>query len=127
MPWVDGSKCTGCMTCREQCPAGAIHPVDDIVQIEEERCIRCGQCHDVCPVEAVCHDGERIPADVSRNLEWARSIASNGYFSTPERRKALIERLVKYFVKQQKVAEQTVGRMGSLREELLSESGTARE
>ncbi len=122
MPWVDGSKCTGCMTCREQCPADAIHPVDDVVQIDEETCIRCGQCHEVCPVEAVRHDGERIPADVSRNLEWARIIASHEYFSTPEKKKALIERLERYFVKQQKVAEQTVGRMNALREELLGET-----
>lgn len=110
MPWVNQELCTGCGTCVEECPVDAITLTeDDVAQIGEEQCIRCGTCHDVCPVEAVRHDGERIPQEVEANLRWVRGLM--GHFETDEEKQALVGRMIRYFTKQRKVAEQTIERL----------------
>ncbi|MFW6107481.1 MAG: DUF362 domain-containing protein [bacterium] len=112
MPWVDRELCTGCGTCVEECPVDAIRLTEDeVADIDGEQCIRCGVCHDACPVDAVRHDSERIPQEVEANLGWVRRLM--GHFETQEEKQALVGRMVRYFNKQRKVAEQTVERLQS--------------
>lgn len=112
MPWVNQEMCTGCGTCVEECPVGAMALTDDdVAQIDEDQCIRCGICHDVCPEEAVRHDSERIPQEVEANLQWVRDLM--GHCKTDEEKEALVDRMVRYFNKERKVAEQTIERLQS--------------
>jgi uncharacterized Fe-S center protein len=113
MPWVNGEMCTGCGTCLEECPVGAITLEEDVAVIEDEKCVRCGKCHEVCPVEAVRHDSERIPQEVDANLQWARKLM--GHFETDEEKAALLERLGRHFKKEMKIAQQTLDRLGELK------------
>jgi len=50
---VDPEKCTGCETCVEACPLGAIEMKDGLAVVNPETCGDCGACIDVCPVEAI--------------------------------------------------------------------------
>ncbi len=116
MPWVKEELCVGCGVCVEECPVEAISMVEEVANINDEECIRCGRCHDVCPEEAVRHDGEKIPEEVEGNLEWVRRLLE--HFDTSEERRGLVERMKRYFVKEKKVAEQTIDRLDSLSREL---------
>jgi len=80
--------------------------------IDDAECIRCGRCHDVCPEEAVRHDSERIPQEVEANLQWARKLMAK--FETEQERAAFVERLRRYFNKEKKVVQQTLGPLGYL-------------
>jgi ferredoxin len=88
---------------------------DDTAQINEQECIRCGKCHDVCPQDAVRHDSERIPEEIEANLDWARTLLE--HFDTGEEKRGLIERMERYFVKERKVAEQTIEQLSAMRGE----------
>ena len=113
MPWVKQDLCTGCGTCVEECPVDAITLTEnDFAQIDEEHCVRCGTCHDVCPEEAVRHDSERIPQEIEANIQWVMKLMD--HFGTGEEKKGLIGRMVRYFTKERKVAEQTIERLRSL-------------
>ena len=112
MPWVNEEMCTGCGTCVEECPVGAIAVEGDTAAIDEETCVRCGKCHEVCPQEAVRHDGERIPQEVEANVQWAGKLM--GHFKTDEEKAALLERLRRHFNKEMKVVQQTLERLGEL-------------
>jgi ferredoxin len=113
MPWVNQDLCTGCGTCVEECPVEAISlDEQDLARIDEQECIRCGKCHDACPVEAVRHDGERIPQDVEGNLQWVNALKAR--FETDEEKQELVGRMVRYFTKERKVAEQTIERLHAL-------------
>jgi ferredoxin len=104
MPWVNREMCTGCGTCVEECPVGAMSLEENAgAVINDEECIRCGKCHDVCPEEAVRHDSERIPQMVETNMQWAKKLM--GKFETEKEKAALLERLTKYFKMQVKVAQ----------------------
>ncbi len=108
MPWVNQEMCEGCGVCVEECPVGAIQlDSDDVAAIDEAACVRCGRCHDVCPHDAVRHDGERIPQDVAANLQWVRGLLD--HFEEPSERAAFMNRTGRYFNKQKKVIEQTLG------------------
>jgi ferredoxin len=112
MPWVKEEMCTGCGTCVEECPVGAIALHDERARIDEQECIRCGKCHDVCPEEAVRHDSERIPQEVEANLQWAKKLM--GTFGTQDEKSAVLERLRRYFNKEMKVIQRTLERLPSL-------------
>jgi len=114
MPWVNEEMCVGCGVCVEECPVSAMSMVNDTARIDDEECIRCGRCHDVCPEEAVRHDSEKIPEEIEANLAWTRRLLE--HFDSAEDRRALVERMKRYFSKQKKVAEQTVQQL-----ELLDE------
>ncbi len=107
MPWISEELCTGCGTCVEECPVGAITlQADDLAVIDDQTCIRCGTCHEDCPEGAVRHDGERLPQKVAANLEWVAELLR--HYDTPAAQSGLIERITKYFALQRKVADQTV-------------------
>ena len=50
---VDTEKCTGCESCVDECPSGAISMVDGKASVDADSCIDCGACIDGCPVEAL--------------------------------------------------------------------------
>jgi len=116
MPWINKELCTGCQICVGECSVGAITIEKDIAFIKEDECIRCGVCHDVCPVDAVRHDGERIPEEVQSNLAWAKKLLTHEYYSSDKtKQKQLIERLQRHFAKNKKVAEGTMEQLGILK------------
>lgn len=117
MPWIKEELCTGCRTCVDECPVGAIIMEKEIAFIKEDECIRCGVCHDVCPEGAVRHDGERIPEEVQSNLAYAKKLLMHEYYShNRPKQKELIERLQRFFTKNMKVAEKTIEQLGMLKD-----------
>ena len=107
MPWINQEMCTGCCLCINECPVDVIAmSTDRFAVIDESECIRCGRCHDVCPQKAVRHDSERIAQEVAENLQWVRKLM--GHFQEPEEQSAFMERMVRFFKKQQKVSQQTL-------------------
>jgi len=110
MPWVKQELCTGCGVCVQECPVDAVDLGDDgYAAINDEECIRCGRCHDACPQEAVRHDGERIPQDISENLLWVKKLLGN--FHQPTEQAAFMQRMVRYFKKEQKIAQETLAKI----------------
>jgi len=124
MPWISEELCTGCGTCVEECPVGAITlQTDDLAVIDDETCIRCGTCHDNCPEHAVRHDGERLPQKVAANLEWTAQLLR--HYDTPDAQSAFIDRIRKYFALQRKVAERTIEALADLKGEPVKEIRSA--
>ena len=113
MPWINEDLCVGCGVCVDDCPVGAITLKEDQkAVINEDECIRCGRCHDVCPEEAVRHDSERIPQEVKANIEKTRGLLK--HFKTPQEQQAFLERMIRYFKKQQKVAGLTIDKLTAM-------------
>jgi heterodisulfide reductase subunit A-like polyferredoxin len=50
---VDISKCTGCETCVNECPASAIVVENEKAKVDKEMCVDCQTCVDICPSEAI--------------------------------------------------------------------------
>ncbi len=50
---IDADSCTGCGTCVDECPAGAIELKDDLAVVDEDECLDCGACEDACPNGAI--------------------------------------------------------------------------
>ncbi len=54
MAYVITDKCTGCDTCRPECPVEAISgEAGELHHIDPDTCIDCGTCAGVCPEEAI--------------------------------------------------------------------------
>jgi ferredoxin len=49
------SKIVGCTRCLDLCPAGAISPAGDHVEIDPNVCAGCGQCAAACPTGAASY------------------------------------------------------------------------
>src|SRR5262249_16660923 len=49
------SQIVGCTRCLDLCPAGAISPAGDHVQIDANICAGCGQCAAACPTGAASY------------------------------------------------------------------------
>jgi len=113
MPWINKELCTGCETCVDECSVGAILMEGDIAFIKEDECIRCGVCHDVCPENAVRHDSERIPDEVEANIEKTKSLLK--HFETPQEQQSFLERMIRYFRKEQKVAGLTIDKLAAMK------------
>lgn len=47
---VSGKDCSGCGTCAQECPTGAIDPGDPM-KPDAKKCITCMRCVSVCPFE----------------------------------------------------------------------------
>jgi ferredoxin len=119
MPWINEDLCVGCGVCVDDCPVDAIELKDDQKAfINEDECIRCGRCHDVCPQEAVRHDSERIPKEIAANLEKTKGLLK--HFETPQEQQAFLERMVRHFQKQQKVAGLTIDKIIAMMSDLSS-------
>jgi len=52
-PKIDPDICTGCGTCIDVCPMGAISLKDRTAYIDESKCGNCRLCINECPVEAI--------------------------------------------------------------------------
>jgi ferredoxin len=50
---VDTTKCTGCETCINECPASAISLENEKAKVDKDMCVDCQTCVDVCPSEAI--------------------------------------------------------------------------
>jgi len=117
MPWVNEDMCVGCGVCVDDCPVGAITLKEDQKAIiNEDECIRCGRCHEVCPEEAVRHDSERIPQEVEANVAKTKGLLK--HFETGQERQAFLERMVRYFKKQQKVTSLTIDKITAIKTNL---------
>jgi Fe-S-cluster-containing hydrogenase component 2 len=116
MPWINKEMCIGCQRCVNECSVGAISMEQGVAVINQEECIRCGVCHTVCSSDAVRHDGERIPEEVEANLAWAKTLLEHKYYSSDEKKqKQLIERLQRYFTKNEKVMKTTIEHLKNLK------------
>jgi len=117
MPWVNEDMCVGCGVCVDECPVAAITQREDQTAIiNEDECIRCGKCHDVCAEDAVRHDSERIPQEVEANLEKTKGLLK--HFETLQEQQAFLERMVRYFKKEQKVASFTIEKLTAIKSNL---------
>lgn len=45
--------CITCHLCEKNCPSDAIHIVDDIAHIDQEKCTGCGICAEKCPKKII--------------------------------------------------------------------------
>jgi len=52
-PRVKAASCTGCETCTEWCPQGAISILNEKARIDPQQCVGCGECLSVCPEGAI--------------------------------------------------------------------------
>ena len=52
------------------------------------------------------YDSERIPVEVEANVAKTRQLLQ--HFDTPAEQRGLLERMVRYFTKERKVAEQSI-------------------
>jgi heterodisulfide reductase subunit A len=72
---VDEERCSGCGTCSQHCPFGAIsmrqRQVLDVAHIDPLLCTGCGNCVVVCPVKAISTPGNsdmQIMAQIEAGL-----------------------------------------------------------
>jgi ferredoxin len=78
--------------------------------------IRCGKCHEVCPEEAVRHDSERIPEEIAANIEKTKNLLK--HYSDPSERQQFMERMIRYFKKEQKVVSLTIEKLIAIKSNL---------
>ena len=45
--------CLGLGTCVSECPFDAIHIVDGVAKVDEEKCVACGKCVAICPKQII--------------------------------------------------------------------------
>ncbi|HEY8667520.1 MAG TPA: 4Fe-4S binding protein [Tepidisphaeraceae bacterium] len=50
---VDTEKCTGCKSCEEACPNGAVAVPDKYAVVQIDECIDCSACVDACVDHAI--------------------------------------------------------------------------
>ena len=45
--------CIGCHLCEKNCPSDAIHVIDNVAYIDQEKCTGCGICAEKCPKKII--------------------------------------------------------------------------
>jgi len=91
--YVDETKCTGCGSCAENCPAEALNEFDEnmgvrkaiympfpqavprVMVIDKENCIECGLCEKVCQANAI--NLEQQPEEIE--LDVGAIIVATGF------------------------------------------------
>jgi len=68
---ISAELCTGCGSCIEACPFGALSLEGDILVVNDQ-CTFCGACIDLCPVEAL--HIERPTAEAQREVSAYRGV-----------------------------------------------------
>jgi len=117
MPWINQDLCVGCGICVDECPVEAITQEENQkAVINDDECIRCGKCHEACPHDAVRHDSERISEEVAANIEKTENLLK--HYSEPFERKGFIERMIRYFKKEQKVAALTIEKLTIMKDDV---------
>jgi NAD-dependent dihydropyrimidine dehydrogenase PreA subunit len=52
---IDAERCSGCGTCIDVCPEGAIYLVDEKAEVDRELCRECQSCVAACPTTAIAY------------------------------------------------------------------------
>lgn len=65
---VDLTRCTGCGTCVDVCPTGAIYIVDSHAEVDEALCTLCEACISACPEDALSSTREAVSAPKADRL-----------------------------------------------------------
>ena len=68
------------------------------------------------------HDSERIPQEVETNIEKTKGLFK--HFETFQAKQAFLERMVRYFKKEQKVASLTIEKLTAMKSGLSDETKT---
>ena len=45
--------CIGCHLCEKNCPSDAVHVIDNVAYIDQEKCTGCGVCAEKCPKKII--------------------------------------------------------------------------
>ena len=45
--------CIGCHLCEKNCPSDAVHVIDNVAYIDQEKCTGCGICAEKCPKKII--------------------------------------------------------------------------
>ena len=45
--------CIGCHLCEKNCPSDAVHVIDNVAYIDQEKCTCCGICAEKCPKKII--------------------------------------------------------------------------
>lgn len=53
MGYVITDDCTGCGSCKDECPVDAIKEGSEKHEIDPLLCTECGACVEQCPVDAI--------------------------------------------------------------------------
>ncbi|NLF35259.1 MAG: Fe-S cluster domain-containing protein [Clostridiales bacterium] len=56
--------CYGLGTCVSECPFDAIHVVDGLARVDEEKCVACGKCVAICPRHII----ELVPLTTKKHV-----------------------------------------------------------
>ena len=73
MLFIDNDTCTGCNTCVEECPNGALAFEDEKILFTEDKCNWCGHCMAVCPCDCIYIDGDGYDCEEVEDLSFANT------------------------------------------------------
>ena len=66
--------CLGLGSCVSVCPFDAIHVVDGVAKVDEEKCVACGQCVAICPKHII----QLVPMKTKRHVAITCSSKAKG-------------------------------------------------
>ena len=76
--------CLGLGSCEKACPFDAIHVIDGVAKVDEEKCKACGKCVDICPRHIIALEPYKtkrhvtIPCSSHDKGVDARKVCDNG-------------------------------------------------